>query len=740
MGSAPKSAPDKKSRRRFTLTLVMVLALFGATIGAVLYLTSDGFRDYVRTRVIAQLEQITGGRVELGSLTWNLSHLEVNAENLTIHGLEGADQEPYAHVDHMRLQLKIFSLLEQDLGIRYLQLDRPVFHLIVYPDGHTNQPVPPKAAITVKPDIQQLFHLELDRADVRYGTVIINERRMPLDMSARDVDAEISYAARGNEYQGKLKLGDLTLGYRNFLPTKASAEIEFSVLQDQFNLKSARINTAKSSVILSAQLTKFANPTVEGSFIAALNLAELGPLTGNPELRDGTGEVRGSIRYFAGSYASAGKLAVRSLQYRDKQFSVRDVDAAADYALDPKRIAVRNIVARAFAGIVRGEGTVDNWLTLPAVQPSIKTAKAPAVQQVGFAQLRLDNVSAAKLLDGVSTPSLQLSRLHSAGVINGGLEVRWKGTIAAAVLGVNATVTPPSGAVAGQAPLDADVHGSYELATKRLNLAQFTANVPDVHLSGTGSLGRRNEQLNVRVSVDDLSKLQPILIALNQSIPALNGITGKGSFHGSVSNIATAPVVNGHLELHEFGVPLALIQQSPAILAPVATGEEGSDRIQLDSLSVDINYSPNDLILRNGVARHQQSKANFGFTSHLAEGQFTPASQISGHVSLQDSDIAELQKVLGYSYPIEGRISASLQLGGTKASPEGSGRVQVSDAEVYGEPVKAIVGDISFSSTRITASHLDIVQNGARATASGYYRLPQFGISIYRDRRESRTG
>ncbi len=698
-----------------------MLALFGASIGAVLYLTSDVFRDYVRTRVIAQLEQITGGRVELGKLTWNLSHLEVNAENLTIHGLEGPDQEPYAHVDHMRLQLKIFSLLEQDLGIRYLELDRPVFHLIVYPDGHTNQPVPPKASITVKPDIQQLFHLELDRADVRNGTVIINERRMPLDLSARDVDAEISYAARGNEYQGKLKLGDLTVGYRDFLPTKASAEIEFSLRQDQFDLKSARISTAKSSVSLSGQLTKFANPTVEGSFVAALNLAELGPLTRNPELRDGNAEVRGSVRYFRGSYASAGKLAVRSLQYHDKQFSVRNMDAAADYTIDPKRIAVRNIVARSFAGIVRGEGVVDNWLAEPATQPRIKSAKPPAAEQAGFAQFRLDNVSAAKLLDGFSTPSLQLSRLRSAGVINGGLDVRWKGTIAAAVLGINATVTPPPGAVAGQAPLAADVHGSYELATKRLNLTQFTASVPDVHVSGTGSLGRRNEQLNVKVAVDDLSKLQPILIALNQSVPALNGITGKGSFHGTVSNLATAPVVNGHLELHEFGVPVALIQQSPATLAPVATGEEGSDRIQLDSLSADIDYSPHDLILRNGVARHQQSKANFGFTAQLAEGQLTPASQISGHVSLQDENVAELQKVMGYSYPIEGRISASLQLSGTEASPEGSGHVQLSDVEVYGEPVKAMVGDVSFSSTRITASHLDIVQNGARATASGYY-------------------
>jgi translocation and assembly module TamB len=47
----------------------------------------------------------------------------------------------------------------------------------------------------------------------------------------------------------------------------------------------------------------------------------------------------------------------------------------------------------------------------------------------------------------------------------------------------------------------------------------------------------------------------------------------------------------------------------------------------------------------------------------------------------------------------------------------------VNDAEIYGESVKEIVGEVSFSPTRVTASHLSIVQNGAHANASGYYDL-----------------
>ena len=261
----------------------------------------------------------------------------------------------------MLLQLKIFSLLEQDLGIRALELDRPVFHLIVYPDGHTNQPVPQKARITAKPDIQQLFHLEVDRAEVLDGMLIINQRRIPLDLNASGVAAGMSYVGR-DQYQGKVKVAGIAVKYRDFVPTQVSADVEFSLRPDQFQVKTAKLSTSKSTVTFSGQLMKFADPTIETNFEAALNLAELGPVTRNPEVRDGAATVRGTVQYSAGNYASIGKVIARGVQYRDRKLSLQDADVAADYSLDPQRIAVRNLVARVFAGTVRGDSVVDNWL------------------------------------------------------------------------------------------------------------------------------------------------------------------------------------------------------------------------------------------------------------------------------------------------------------------------------------------------------------------------------------------
>jgi uncharacterized membrane-anchored protein YhcB (DUF1043 family) len=51
------------------LVLAIVIA---ATI---LYLRSDGFREQVRREVVAELENATGGRVELKKFSWNFARL-----------------------------------------------------------------------------------------------------------------------------------------------------------------------------------------------------------------------------------------------------------------------------------------------------------------------------------------------------------------------------------------------------------------------------------------------------------------------------------------------------------------------------------------------------------------------------------------------------------------------------------------------------------------------------------------
>ncbi len=142
---APPATPAKKRKlRRFVILTGLALAVI--VIGILIYLNSGSFRETVRQRVIAELRQMTGGRVELESFTWNFSTLHFEARNVTIHGREAAGEVPYAHADRIGVDVKIISFFTRKISLENVAIDRFVLHLMIYPDGTTNQPPPQPGA------------------------------------------------------------------------------------------------------------------------------------------------------------------------------------------------------------------------------------------------------------------------------------------------------------------------------------------------------------------------------------------------------------------------------------------------------------------------------------------------------------------------------------------------------------------------------------------------------------------
>src|SRR5471030_1830504 len=100
----PPVIKPRKLRRLLGVAVLLLIILAG---GLGVYLNSDSFRESVRLRVIAELRQMTGGKVELGSFAWKLSSLEFEARNVTIHGREDAGDVQYAHADRIVVDVKI---------------------------------------------------------------------------------------------------------------------------------------------------------------------------------------------------------------------------------------------------------------------------------------------------------------------------------------------------------------------------------------------------------------------------------------------------------------------------------------------------------------------------------------------------------------------------------------------------------------------------------------------------------
>src|ERR1039457_6358239 len=103
----------RRSYTRLWIEAAIGVGLLAAAIILVWYVRSPRCADLVRRKTIVTLEDATGGRVELHVFRWNLSKLEFEADDLTIHGLEGPDQRPYAHADRIHVRLHIISRSEE---------------------------------------------------------------------------------------------------------------------------------------------------------------------------------------------------------------------------------------------------------------------------------------------------------------------------------------------------------------------------------------------------------------------------------------------------------------------------------------------------------------------------------------------------------------------------------------------------------------------------------------------------
>src|SRR5579884_2939373 len=92
------------------LILIVVVIVAGFFV-----LRSDKFHRYVIARAEQTLAESTGGRVEIGSYTFQWHPLTITIHNLVVRGTEPANVRPLLSVDELDLGLKIVSLLHQKI-------------------------------------------------------------------------------------------------------------------------------------------------------------------------------------------------------------------------------------------------------------------------------------------------------------------------------------------------------------------------------------------------------------------------------------------------------------------------------------------------------------------------------------------------------------------------------------------------------------------------------------------------
>ncbi|OLE57187.1 MAG: hypothetical protein AUG13_05235 [Chloroflexi bacterium 13_1_20CM_2_59_7] len=699
-----------KPRRR-RLWKYLLFTLFAGLLllaGLAWYATTDSFQAMVRRRLVTELERITGGRVDLGGFHTTPFRLQVEIRGLTIHGREQSGEIPYAHVDRLVAQVKIISILDTEFGFNSIVLDHPVVHIILYPDGTTNQPEPKLRRASEKTPIEQLFSLSINRLEVRRGEFLWSDQRIPLDFVANDISADMAYSLLHRRYESHVLLGKVDTKFNDYRPVAWMVEAHFRLSRNSIEVTSLKATSGRSRLEASGRMQDFREPKIEATYDASLDLAEAAAIARRSEVHRGVLQAAGRGSWSAQDFFSGGKLVLKDFDWRDESVNLHNANLNAQFSLNRQRLTFSQIEARLLGGSVAGDADITNWFS---VVPTPRPGKGRKPQEEkGVVRLRLKDLSAGEIAAALATPARPFNRVNLVGATSGTVDARWKGSLRKAEADVALDVAPPAHAAPGQLPLTAHARGTYRAASGELEVPELTASTRATQVRASGMLSS-TAALKLSVNTTDLSEWQPILTAVGYAGRIPITLQGRASFNGTATGKLTDIAFAGNLQSQQFDV-----------LTP-ATSQTPERRVHWDSLVTDIRLSPHAFAARNGTLRHGDTVISFDISAGLQQRQFTDASPFTARLDMRNADAADILSLAGYNYPVSGTVNFYLQASGTRASPHGEGRVQLTNGTIYGEPVAHFTSDLRFSGGEAELNNLQLVYYDASVSGGATYNL-----------------
>ncbi len=405
--------------------VLLVAVLLG--IGA-WYTTTADFERRVKAEVIHILEDATGGKVEIAGFDFRLWHLSVGVDGLVIHGLEGPGEAPYLAVDRIFVRVQILNFLEHAAGtgfaprvsLNLLRVERPRFHLIIDKDGHTNQPTPKHPTASSKPIQDTLLDLKAREAEVVSGVALLNDKAIPFDLAAQDLNAQVHYLRATDRYGATVDLNDLRTKMQKEPEAQSKLHIEAELGRDVAELKNLHLETGTNSMLTATgTLQHFAKPVWQAHTQGTLELSQISVLTGFDGLSKGTVDLdvnghscatspveaqrhgllwdlshrRGTKASESGKelppdpdcqagYLLTGSAKIHNASFSDEYVRLHDVNGGAQLHITPAELQLRSLIGNLpGGGSASGDLRIVNWLgevpsEAPKNSPTVNGAAA----------------------------------------------------------------------------------------------------------------------------------------------------------------------------------------------------------------------------------------------------------------------------------------------------------------------------------------------------------------------------
>jgi translocation and assembly module TamB len=657
----PPRGPRSRLRRFFLRHLPLSLAaaavlLILTAVAAYFIASSAAFENLVRKRIIAQIENATGGRAEIGSFHWRLLHLEAEADGVVIHGTEDPGEVPYAEIDRLRVQVSIFGFLTPHAFLRDLEIVRPELHLIVYRDGSTNQPRPRRPEKPGKAAVDTLFDFRASQITVEHGTLDLDDRAasfdaqncyLPLDFKAADVALQMIYVPgsfavpggyRPESYRIYAAATDLVLARE--LPRKQTPPVH-GKLQLDLDLERNRVSvhnlqlTAHSrgaqdrTLQVSGVLDDFTHPRWQGKVAGDLDMRLLDPVTGYPDAPEGIAHLDLAANGIAPAFHIAGSVHIDGGSYTGANIHAVGVNLDARIDADSGKLLITQIVARVRqGGQIEGSVDLQPWLPGASVAPAQVTAPITApdseesrsarnvlvraavgpLPMNGKVTAAFKGVALDTILDIVCPPEYR--RLGFDARVNGPATATWSnGDVRTIAVSSTLALSPSQQTPAGEAPASGAIDATYTQRNGGVDLRNLELHLPASDLEAHGALGAypvsSASALTVDIRSHNLSEFDAVLRSLGLIRNGKSGtsalpvsLAGRADFHGTWTGSLIKPHIAGALKATQIAVEM-----------PSAAGNSGQPQwVHFDSADVEGSYSPTQISIQHALLLHGNSR------------------------------------------------------------------------------------------------------------------------------------
>ena len=698
-GGQPHKSKSKAARLRSAAWIALSLMLLAlvAVVASLSLVNTDGVHRYLLGLAQRKASEALGVRVQLENFTLHPGTLSLDLYGIRISGAPPYQHPPLLQADHLRVGVRVVSILGRKWYFDDLQLDHPVVWVVVDRNGVSNLPVFKSSGSSHS----EIFDMGIRRAAINRGEFYYNSRPSSITAEVRDLEFASTFNAVLQRYAGKLSYTNGYLRCGSFRPLQHAFESEFEATPSTFTLKRARISSGASEATVSAILRNYAAPSLQGRYQIVLDGKQAAEILQAPSLPAGSVRASGSLRYQQLIHqtpiqmlAIDGDLSSTRLSFRTPSARGDLTNIVAHYSLANGNASLRDLRANILGGVLSASGKME------AIGGNSHSTFQVTLNNVSLADARNAFTSKSTARDiglngkATVTASAQWGKTLDNLVARADLTLNGQ---ASRLQPKNQTGTNIAGASSPQdgsmIPIRGELHGVYSNRHQELTLNNSSLKSSQSSLSLNGTISR-DSSLSVDLQANDLGEIAAFANLFRA--PTENGsepdLAGRAWFHGAVRGSIAAPEVTGQLTAQnvEYNGTRWTTLQTGVALSP--------SHAALQNIRVD-----------SGDHGRITGSAGVG----LQRWSFTRQSPIQLEINASQLNMATLAKLTGRQVPVTGMLSASAHIGGEADSPTGNGKLTLKNASAYREPISSVQVNFNGSGHQVQAALTVLLPGGS---------------------------